>query len=78
MPAAMCRFNLGLATFALRVDVSFLLSSSDNAFGRILVFGQGGNPNNTIQSCVIACASQNFTIAGTEFGGIWGLIISLW
>ncbi|KAG6890187.1 hypothetical protein C0995_010892 [Termitomyces sp. Mi166 len=52
----------------LWTDTQFLPSFSDNAFGRILVFSQGGNPNNTIQSCVTACASQNYTVAGTEFG----------
>ncbi|KAG6885800.1 hypothetical protein C0993_009560 [Termitomyces sp. T159_Od127] len=55
-------------TSGLPGNFSYVGCYVDNTFGRILVFGQPGNPNNTIKSCVTTCASQNFTIAGTEFG----------
>ncbi|KNZ82368.1 WSC domain-containing protein 2, partial [Termitomyces sp. J132] len=54
-------------TSGLSGNFSYAGCYVDNAFGRILVFSQGGNPNNTIQSCVTTCASQNYIIAGTEF-----------
>jgi hypothetical protein len=49
---------------------------SDNAFGRIFPFQQPGNPTLTIQSCVTTCASQNFTLAGTEFGSTYPFRLS--
>ncbi|KAF8908562.1 copper radical oxidase with WSC domains [Gymnopilus junonius] len=39
----------------------------DNAHGRAFDFVVGGNPDNTIQSCIATCQANNFTIAGTEF-----------
>ncbi|KAI0697984.1 copper radical oxidase [Cytidiella melzeri] len=40
----------------------------DNAFGRIFNTEIPDNQNLTIQGCVETCVSQNFTVAGTEFG----------
>ncbi|KAG6836636.1 hypothetical protein H0H93_005663 [Arthromyces matolae] len=43
----------------------------DNAFGRILIADTPGNPNNTIQSCINACVSLNYTVAGSEYSGTY-------
>ncbi|KAF8736996.1 hypothetical protein AX14_013631 [Amanita brunnescens Koide BX004] len=40
----------------------------DNAFGRILLTAAPGSTNNTVESCIAACQSQSFTVAGTEYG----------
>lgn len=45
---------------------------SDNAFGgRVLLTSVGGGTGNTIQSCIAGCQSQNFTVAGTEYSGMF-------
>src|SRR5262249_242911 len=41
---------------------------SDNAYGRIAEFVVGARKDNTVQSCIEACAEQGYTVAGTEFG----------
>lgn len=40
---------------------------SDNVNGRIFEFDGEDVTNNTIQSCIELCISQNFTVAGAEF-----------
>ncbi|KAG6815651.1 hypothetical protein H0H87_012650, partial [Tephrocybe sp. NHM501043] len=40
----------------------------DNAFGRIFLFQQPDDLQNTVPTCVATCASQNYTLAGTEYG----------
>ncbi|KAJ7720041.1 hypothetical protein B0H16DRAFT_1793954 [Mycena metata] len=40
----------------------------DNAHGRIISNEQPDNAQLTIQSCVQACSSQNFTVAAAEYG----------
>lgn len=39
----------------------------DNAHGRILDTVIPGNPDNTVEICIEACAQQNFTVAGMEY-----------
>lgn len=41
---------------------------SDNAFGRILEVAIGPSEDNTVHSCIAACAAQGFSAIGTEFG----------
>ena len=41
---------------------------SDNAHGRVFEVSIGGTQNNTVEGCVASCRSQNYTLAGTEFG----------
>ncbi|KAI0631805.1 hypothetical protein C8Q77DRAFT_1219134 [Trametes polyzona] len=40
----------------------------DNAFGRIFANQLPDNPAVTVESCIASCQSQNFTLAGLEFG----------
>ncbi|KAK2464992.1 hypothetical protein APHAL10511_003068 [Amanita phalloides] len=40
----------------------------DNAHGRALLTSLGGSTTNTAETCVAACQSQNFSVAGTEYG----------
>ncbi len=42
--------------------------SRDNAHGRILQTELPDNQTLTVQSCIASCSSQNFTLAGLEFG----------
>ena len=41
---------------------------SDQVNGRILITEEPDNDTLTIESCIAFCASQNFTLAGAEFG----------
>ena len=41
----------------------------DNAFGRIFPTELPDNNNLTVESCVVSCSGQNFSVAGVEFGG---------
>lgn len=41
--------------------------SSDNAHGRILQTQLPDSQTLTVESCIQACAAQNFTVAGIEF-----------
>lgn len=47
--------------------VLFIVFFSDNVNGRIFEFDGEDVTNNTIQSCIELCISQNFTVAGAEF-----------
>lgn len=40
----------------------------DEVHGRIVQYQQPDNPAMTIESCVSTCASENYTVAGVEFG----------
>ncbi|KAL7277999.1 hypothetical protein ACG7TL_007952 [Trametes sanguinea] len=40
----------------------------DNAFGRIMSTQLPDNQQVTVESCIISCQSQNFSLAGLEFG----------
>lgn len=44
------------------------LSFSDNANGRIMITQNPDDQGLTVESCVASCHSQNFTLAGMEFG----------
>ena len=41
---------------------------SDNAFGRIMGGNNFGGTTNTVESCISTCSTNNFTLAGTEYG----------
>ncbi|KAI0667510.1 hypothetical protein C8Q78DRAFT_1105323 [Trametes maxima] len=40
----------------------------DNAFGRVMSTQLPDNQGVTVESCIASCESQNFTLAGLEFG----------
>ncbi|KAG2002470.1 hypothetical protein CC2G_004661 [Coprinopsis cinerea AmutBmut pab1-1] len=40
----------------------------DNANGRVFTHGMGTSPTQTVQTCIAACQTANFTLAGIEFG----------
>ena len=49
-------------------QIGLIVCYSDNAFGRIFEFEVPGDLSNlTVESCIAACAAQNYTIAGMEF-----------
>jgi hypothetical protein len=57
-----------------RVIVRLTYSLSDTAFGRVLLTAVASSPSNTLESCIAACQSQNFTVAGTEYSGMISII----
>ena len=62
-PLAMCeqlRFSYG--------RLQRLIGTSDNANGRIMANQNPDDQGLTVESCVASCTSQNFTLAGLEFG----------
>ena len=63
---------LGVSGDARVIDSQLTYLCSDNAFGgRILLTSLGGGASNTVQSCIASCQSQNFTVAGTEYSGMF-------
>lgn len=61
---------LGVSTDAaltiVEVDTDIVVNS-DNAHGRILQTQLPDSQTMTVETCVQACAAQNFTVAGLEF-----------
>jgi hypothetical protein len=43
------------------------LMDSDNAHGRIMQGDNFGGATNTVESCIAACISRGFTLAGMEY-----------
>jgi hypothetical protein len=63
---------LGVSGNARIIVFRLMHLCSDNAFGgRILLTSVAGGASNTVQSCIAGCQSQNFTVAGTEYSGMF-------
>jgi len=61
-----------VATRGLFFYIQLTRLGSDIAFGgRVLLTSLAGGRSNTVQSCIAGCQSQGFTVAGTEYSGMF-------